>query len=308
MLTAVAVVVGAALDRTVAEPPASLHPVVHLGRATGRLRGHDVAAGSVGAAVLPAAFALAAATAVWLAAGVHLLAGTLAAAIVVFSTASHRMLVDEVRGVAAATTTDLGAARGRLRSLAGREPDSLSPGQIRSAAVESGAENLADGLVAPLIGFVVGCWVATVAGEPTLVGGAGAAAWVKGVNTLDSMLGYPDRSVGRVPARLDDAVMWVPARVSAGLIGLAGGQPLAPADARGDAHAPASPNAGWPMATMATVLGVRLEKPGRYVLPGGDGLPTVDDAQRSARVVSRAAWLAVGLAAVGAGLAGGWPC
>jgi len=60
---------------------------------------------------------------------------------------------------------------------------------VRSAAVESAAENLADGLVAPLLAFAVGAFV-------SLPVAAGAAAWVKGVNTLDSMLGYREKRVG----------------------------------------------------------------------------------------------------------------
>jgi len=183
-----------------------------------------------------------------------------------------------------APETDLDAARGRLRSLAGRDAADLSAGQVRSAAVESAAENLADGLVAPLLAFAVGAFV-------SLPVAAGAAAWVKGVNTLDSMLGYREKRVGTPSARLDDAVMWLPARLSALLLA-ATTLLRGPSSALAPAPLPAVPNSGWPMATLAAVLGVRLQKPGVYDLPLGDAFPTVAESRRGVRAVGTAGLLA----------------
>ena len=182
--------------------------------------------------------------------------------------------------------------------MAGREADSLSPAAVRSAAVESAAENLADGLVAPLLGFLVGaCW--------SLPAAAAMAAWVKAVNTLDSMLGYPAKAHGTASARLDDAVMWLPARVSAGLLAVAAGAPHAPRRARDWRDGVPSPNSGWPMGTLAAALGTRLEKPGSYTLPGGERLPTPATARRGVRLVARAGLLAWGAAVAVALLVGG---
>jgi adenosylcobinamide-phosphate synthase len=300
VLVAAAVLGGVAFDALLAEPPARLHPVALFGRLAAVLEGRSAAAGLAGAAVLPLGFGLAAAlvvvatrTAVGPGLGGPAAAG--AAALVLFATTSRRMLVAEARAVARASDADPGAARRRLRALAGRDADALSPGQLRSAAVESAAENLSDGLVAPLVGALAGCVLGGAVGAP-LAGAAAGAAWVKGVNTLDSMFGYPDRAVGTAPARLDDLVMWLPARLSAGLLGLAALAPGAPLAARTDARTPASPNAGWPMATLAAALGVRLAKPGHYGL-GGPALPTPVEADRGVRIVDRAAVLAAVLAA-----------
>jgi adenosylcobinamide-phosphate synthase len=200
------------------------------------------------------------------------------------------MLLALARDVVAATEGDLAAAREALLGLAGRDASALSPAQVRSAAVESAAENLADGLVAPLLAFVLVLPLGIAAG-------AGAAAWVKAVNTLDSMLGYPSNPHGTASARLDDAVMWVPARLSAGLLAFAGGRPGSIGRAREWLAGVPSPNSGWPMGALAAAVDVRLEKPGAYVLNPDAPLPPTTVAERALAVVDRAGWLAVATAA-----------
>ncbi|PSP97867.1 CobD/CbiB family cobalamin biosynthesis protein, partial [Halobacteriales archaeon QS_4_70_19] len=211
--------------------------------------------------------------------------GVLAAAGALFTATSHRLLVETAAAVVDASERDLDRARTELRALAGRDADALSAGEVRSAAVESAAENLADGLVAPLAGFCLGAVV-------SLPAAAAGAAWVKAVNTLDSMLGYPGKAHGTASARLDDAVAWLPARASAGPLAVAAGDARAPRRARAWLDGVPSPNSGWPMGTLAAALGTRLEKPGGYVLPGGDRLPDASLARRGVRVVARAGWLA----------------
>ncbi|MFB6303464.1 MAG: CobD/CbiB family cobalamin biosynthesis protein [Haloferacaceae archaeon] len=301
-----AVLVAGLLDAAVGEPPLRVHPVALFGRATAPLAGRSALAGLAGALLLPVGFAAVAALAVAAVAAWPPLEVAVAA-LVLFATTSRRMLCGEARAVIAATAEDPAAARTRLRSLAGRDAAALSPAEVRSAAVESAAENLADGLVAPLSGFAAGVAVGASVGHP-LAGGAAGTAWVKAVNTLDSMFGYPGRAVGRAPAHLDDAVMWVPARLSAALLALAARAPAAVVAARHDARAPASPNAGWPMATLASAVGVRLEKPGHYALDGGPSLPTAPAAERGVRVAGRAGALAFGLAALATAAAGVVAC
>jgi adenosylcobinamide-phosphate synthase len=220
-----------------------------------------------------------------------------------FVSTSLRRLLARGAEVVALSETDPGTARDRLRALAGRDAASLSPGQVRSAAVESLAENLADGLVAPLCGFGVGVAAASLSGwgaVAALACGSGVAAWVKAVDTLDSMLGYRDRPVGRVPARLDDAVMWLPARASALLLAAVARSPATLRGAAAWRPAVPSPNSGWPMGVLAATLGVRLEKPGVYVLNPGSGLPDADGGRAAVRQVAAAGVLAYAL--VGAGL------
>ncbi|KAB1186641.1 MULTISPECIES: CobD/CbiB family cobalamin biosynthesis protein [Haloferax] len=291
---AVAVAVAAALDRLVAEPPARVHPVALFGRLVApfdREWSHPVAVGAVAALTLPVLAGSVAAGATWGMSLVSLWAGVAVAALVLFSTTSLQMLLDVTETVVTATATDVETARSELRALAGRDPSSLSAAEIRSAAVESAAENLADGLVAPLVAFAL---LAPV----SLPLAAGAAAWVKAVNTLDSMLGYHHKPVGRVPARLDDVVMWLPARVSAVLLALAAGSPNVVTRVGSLARRPASPNSGWPMATLAVLLGTRLEKRGHYLLDAGADFPDVETATRGVGLVSRAGLVAFALTGV----------
>jgi adenosylcobinamide-phosphate synthase len=301
--TALAVLLSALLDRLFAEPPEMIHPVAWFGRLVApfdRSWRRPVAVGLVAALCLPLLAAGVVATVVAASVRLHPFAGLLAAALGLFVSTSRRLLVATAVAVVSRTETDLVAAREELHALAGRDADALSAGEVRSAAVESAAENLADGLVAPLAGFVAGSLVAVAVGRPALALSlaAGGAAWVKAVNTLDSMLGYHSKPVGRASARLDDAVMWLPARASALLLALAAADPAALVRARPLAERPASPNSGWPMGTLAATLETRLEKPGRYVLDAGARLPTASVAERGVSLVGRAGWLAVGAAAL----------
>ncbi|QLG64122.1 cobalamin biosynthesis protein CobD [Halorarum salinum] len=301
-MTAAAVLLAAGLDALLAEPPSRVHPVALFGRLVSPVdRGwtRPRLAGVAAAALFPLLAGGVAFGAVHLAAGVEPVAGAVLTGVVLFSTSSLRMLLAAARRTVRETESDLDAARESLPALAGRDADALSAGQVRSAAVESLAENLADGFVAPLGAFTLaGAAAGVLAPDPgapglVLASAAAAAAWVKAVNTLDSMLGYRSKPVGWAPARLDDLVMWVPARATALLVALAAGRPAALVAARSDARAPPSPNSGWPMATLARVLGVRLEKPGVYVLAGGDGHPTAADATRALGVTAFAGIAAV---------------
>jgi len=288
-----AVALAVVLEAAVGEPLARIHPVAWFGRAVtpfDREWAHPLVVGTVVAVTLPLAAAGVVAGVVALAGRVDALVAAGVAGVALFATTSLRMLSREARSVVAATESNLVAARERLPSLAGRDASELSAGELRSAAVESAAENLADGLVAPLLAFALGALV-------SLPVAAGAAAWVKGVNTLDSMLGYRAKRVGTPSARLDDAVMWLPARISAVLVALAGLDVGALGRAREHAAAPPSPNSGWPMAALAAVLGARLSKPGVYDLPLGEEFPSVATAERGVRVVGVAGGLAYALAA-----------
>ncbi|MEM4781118.1 MAG: adenosylcobinamide-phosphate synthase CbiB [Halalkalicoccus sp.] len=291
-LAALTLAVG--LELAVGEPPRKAHPVAWLGRLVGladREWTRPRAAGLVVALALPALAAGAAAGAVAFAARLDPFAGIVAAGTVLFVSSSLRMLLETAREVSEASERDLASAREGLCALAGRETDELSAGEVRSAAVESAAENLADGLVAPLMAF---CLLAPL----SLSLAAGGAAWVKAVNTLDSMLGYPGKPHGAASARLDDLAMWLPARASGLVIALAAGRPRALFAARRWARVPPSPNSGWPMATLSVVLDVRLEKPGVYVLNGSRRLPTLGDARRGVRIVALAGVLSYSLAGV----------
>ncbi|MBX0297174.1 CobD/CbiB family cobalamin biosynthesis protein [Haloarcula nitratireducens] len=304
MLSALAIVVAAALEAAVGEPPTRYHPVAWFGSLVApldrewRADAHALAFGALGALVLPLLAALAVGASVALAETLSPMAGAFAAGLALFLTTSLRELLVAAQSVVADSEIDPEAARDGLLALAGRDAASLSPGLLRSAAVESAAENLADGLIASLGAFVLGAALAPLAGLPALPAAAAAAAWVKAVNTMDSMLGYRSKRVGTPAARLDDAVMWLPARASALLLAVA----FADANSLGRARAwldrVPSPNSGWPMGTAAAALDVRLEKPGVYVLNANAALPSVETARRGVRGVGRAGLLTYALAGV----------
>ena len=147
----------------------------------------------------------------------------------------------------------LEAGRRQLARIVGRDTSQLDAQQIRTAVLESLAENLSDGVVAPL------CYYA-LAGVPGLMA-------YKMVNTLDSMVGYRNpryEQFGKFAARLDDVANFIPARLTAGLLALLGGsrRGLSFIWKYGDQHK--SPNAGYPEAALAGVLNCRFGGPNFY--------------------------------------------
>ncbi|MFB6220067.1 MAG: CobD/CbiB family cobalamin biosynthesis protein [Halolamina sp.] len=312
-LNSAAVVAGAVIlarfaDGLFSEPPTAFHPVAWFGTLVGTVDREwpmPRLVGVLAALLLPAGAGAAVAAVVSAGALLSPVVGGMLAGAALFACVSLEMLLSEVAAVVKLSDQDVPAARERLLSLAGRDAEELSAAELRSAAVESAGENLADGLFAPLLAFALGAVV-------SLPIAAGAAAWVKAVNTMDSMLGYRSKPVGWASARLDDAVMFVPARLTALLLALAAGKPGALLDARRFARVPSSPNSGWPMATLAAVLGCRLRKPGTYDLFPERSLPSAATAGSGIAVVRRAGVAGFLLTAIVAGLfagilGGGWP-
>ena len=201
----------------------------------------------LGAVTLPAALVAAALPAGW--------AGLALAAALAWPWLAARALHEHVAAVARPLGQgDLAGARAAVSIIVGRDPARLDEGGVARAALESLAENASDGVVAPLF------W-GLVAGLPGLVA-------YKAINTLDSMIGHRNarhEDFGKVAARLDDLVNLVPARLTALLIALVSGRPLAALrTALAEARNHRSPNAGWPEAAMAAALAVRLSGPRVY--------------------------------------------
>ncbi|MDH4224963.1 MAG: adenosylcobinamide-phosphate synthase CbiB, partial [Deltaproteobacteria bacterium] len=196
--------------------------------------------------------------------------------------------------------TRLAEARLALKSLCSRDASRLDPGQLSAAAVESLAENFCDSVAAPLFYYVL-------FGLPGVL-------FYRAVNTLDAMWGYRGRYeyLGKPAARLDDALNFVPARLAALLLVGAGAILGFPWRAglqawKQDGRRTPSPNGGRPMAAMAGLLGIRLEKPGVYRLwPQGQD-PTPQDIPRGWQVVRLAAWMALGAAGLALFWGRGWP-
>ena len=166
---------------------------------------------------------------------------------------AHRSLVQHVRAVAQGLATSLAEGRDAVAMIVGRDVADMDEPAVARAAIESAAENLGDGVIAPAFWFVL-------AGLPGML-------VCKAVNTADSMIGYRNRRFERfgwAAARFDDALNWVPARLTAGLILLVHNRALDWPCTRRDARTHRSPNAGWPEAAMALVLGVALSGPRSY--------------------------------------------
>ncbi len=167
---------------------------------------------------------------------------------------SNRCLIQEAMKVECVLNTgDLPAARKQLSMIVGRDTTQLGPTQIRAATVETTAENLSDGVIAPLFFF--------------LLGGIPAMMAYKMINTLDSMVGYKNErymDFGYVSAKLDDVANWIPARMTALLmvISAMSYRALRFIFRYGRAHS--SPNAGYPEAALAGILDCRLGGPSCY--------------------------------------------
>ena len=313
-----AVLMALALDRALGEPPARWHPVVGMGRYLSFM-GQRIAP-RVDASDAPDACNAKVARTFWLgalawclgAAGVAVLATVLvglaatwawwlqalALGVLLKPMLAWRMLRDEVRAVEGALSESLPAGRARLAWVVSRDVSALDASQVRESAIESLAENLNDSVVAPLFWFAV-------AGLP-------GAALYRFANTADAMWGYRGARngfdwtwAGKWAARADDVLSWVPARITAVLLGV----PAWLAGARGLRTLPAqarqtpSPNSGWPMAAMALALNVRLGKPGVYALHREGRSPQAADTAQALRLAGRVVQLLAMAALLWAALA-----
>lgn len=302
------------IDRRWGEPPAAIHPVVSIGhylKACGRVAVRCPPAlafvlgslawcvGAVAAGAL--AWALQALTFSQLArfsarpeleSGVAAILLAWLLAWLLKSMLSWRMLRDEVGAVEAALQQSLPAGRERLSWLVSRETATLSESQVRESAIETLAENLNDSVVAPIFWFV-------------LFGLPGAVIY-RFANTADAMWGYRGTYrgqhwewAGKWAARADDALSWLPARLTAGLLMGVTGQFQFGALLREAVKTP-SPNSGWPMAAMAMALGVSLSKPGVYSLNASGRAPQSGDVLLAQKYASKVllALVPIALAAI----------
>lgn len=165
---------------------------------------------------------------------------------------AQKSLTQHVAAVGDALRLSLGDGRRCVAMIVGRDTQAMDGPAVARSAIESAAENLSDGVIAPLFWFAV-------AGLPGLL-------LYKVTNTADSMIGYQtDRHVafGWAAARFDDLLNLIPARLTAVLIWAVTGRPD-PTTIRHEAPLHRSPNAGWPEAAMAHGLDIALSGPRHY--------------------------------------------
>ena len=173
--------------------------------------------------------------------------------VLIFFCLAGTTLIREVRDVFRAVDRSVEEGRVRVARIVGRDTSELTPQEIRTAALETLAENLNDGVIAPLFWLI-------------LLGVPGMVAY-KMVNTLDSMIGYRNErflDFGRFAARMDDVAGWIPARLTAFLMLLVAGRlrRIGWVHENGCKHL--SPNSGHPEAALAAILDCRFGGPHNY--------------------------------------------
>lgn len=288
---AIVLALATALDLTFGDPPNRFHPVAWLGRLAAAMearssRQHPLLMGLTLLAVVPLAAVAWAHCILTVARRLPEPLALVLEAVALKHAFAIRSLFEHGDAVECELDNgDLAAARKVVALTVSRDTSRLDSSAVASAAVESLAENTSDSVVAPW------CWY--------LLGGLRAAWAYRAVNTLDAMVGYRDKArIGMPSARTDDAVNYVPARLTALLIAAASIRICRSwAGARDDHQAAPSPNAGWPMAAAAHALGLRLEKPGHHVFNERGRPPGARDIRRAATLLYRALGLFAVLAA-----------
>ncbi len=277
-------------DRVIGEWPNAVHPVVWMGKTITLLERYvpasgpraELAKGAFIATLVPIAFAAAGAAVLAASRPYPILQFSMAVVLLKSTFALRALAVAAGEVERALAQGAIERARYSLRSLCSRDASRLEPPELVAATIESVAENASDSFVAPLFYYA-------------LFGIEGAILY-RAVNTLDAMIGYRGKYeyLGKVAARLDDAMNFVPARLTAGLLlfaGFVGGRPTRAGWSawRRDAHTTESPNAGRPMAVMAGILGIQLEKAGHYRLGDPREPLSVDKIREACGVLAIAA-------------------
>lgn len=259
MTNPLSLIVGWLLDLLLGDPQRLPHPVVWFGRmiswgehrlnqGTHRKTKGAVMAVSLIALVLVAGWGLR-----LLLFGISVYLGILFDAVAIFYCLAGTTLIREVRAVFLALDRSLDEGRRQVARIVGRDTSELSAQEVRTAALETLAENLSDGVIAPLF------WL-------MLIGTPGMLAY-KMVNTLDSMIGYRTeryRDFGCWAAHIDDAANYIPARLTALLMVLGAGKWSLMGFVRKYGRNHASPNSGYPEAALAGILGCRFGGPHYY--------------------------------------------
>lgn len=174
-------------------------------------------------------------------------------AVMIFYCLAGTTLIREVDMVFKAADESLEAGRRQVGRIVGRDTSELTDQEIRAAALETLAENLSDGVIAPLFWYAV-------------LGVPGMLAY-KMVNTLDSMIGYRNerfRSFGKVAARIDDIANYIPARLTALLMIISSLRWRAITFVWRFGNKHTSPNSGYPEAALAGILDCRFGGPHNY--------------------------------------------
>ncbi len=255
MTTAAVLICAMCLDATLGEPDwlwsRVRHPAVVIGNAIAWLdqRLNQGAQRRLKGAAVLCLLILAAALIGWVLTWFGPVVQTVICAVLL----AQKSLVSHVRDVGDGLRVSLTEGRARVAMIVSRDTGDMTEAQVARSSVESAAENLSDGVIAPAFWFLV-------AGLPGLM-------IYKAVNTADSMIGYRNEkylAFGWASARFDDLLNLIPARLTCLLIIALSGQWGNSRDIAADARRHRSPNAGWPEAAMARALNIALAGPRSY--------------------------------------------
>ncbi len=262
------------LDLMFGDPQVSYHPVALAGRAAlfleprfRRISGNGFLSGMWCSLSVYLIFSLAVMGLTAAAWALNAWAGIAVSSVLIYFTIAPRSLCGHAWAVEERLASDdLAGARRNIAMIVSRDPEALQEDGIVRSCVESLGENFADGVTAAIFYAAIG-WLV---GGPV---GAATGAWLyRAANTLDATFGYKNeryRRFGTFPARFDDVLNFIPARLTLLAVTLAAGlSGLRPANAwrcawRDHGKHP-SPNSAWGMAAFAGALGVRLGGMTRY--------------------------------------------
>lgn len=251
--------IGWLLDRLFGDPERLPHPVVLFGKMIAKgermlnLGKWRVLKGALLAVFLISVVVFSTWTMIVVADKVNIYLGMAMRAILVFYCLAGTTLIREVRQVFYAIDSSLDEGRQQVARIVGRDTSELTDEEVRKAALETLAENLNDGVIAPLFWFAIG-------GVPAMMG-------YKMVNTLDSMIAYHSPrylKFGKAAARIDDIANYIPARLTALLMLIAARRLNLVSFVMKYGPCHASPNSGWPEAALAGILGCRFGGPHKY--------------------------------------------
>lgn len=256
----VPLIIGYLLDLIFGDPRKLPHPIVAFGNIIGWCErhfnkgGHKKRNGCLIAIILPLSTLFLGGLLAWGSWILHPFAYYgIASVFVFYGLANHSLIQEGGEVIRTLEEQGLDAGRKRLSWIVGRDTSQLSPKKIYTAVLETMAENLSDGVVAPLFFYALGGFPAMMA--------------YKMVNTLDSMIGYKDtryKDFGCCSAHLDDILNYIPARLTAFLIALSGYRKGIFSFIRKYARQHASPNSGYPESAMAGILDCRFGGPNIY--------------------------------------------
>ena len=287
MINALSLFIGWVLDLLFGDPQRLPHPVVWFGKViaacehrlnSGKYRKLKGALTALGLIIATFAF-------VWLLRSLLLDFNKVLLlfldVILIFYCLAGTTLIREVRQVFLAVDRSLEEGRAQVARIVGRDTSELSAQEVRTAALETLAENLSDGVVAPLF------WLA-------LLGVPGMMAY-KMINTLDSMIGYKTeryKDFGCWAAHIDDVANYIPARLTALLMVVASGRLGLLRFVCQNGKNYASPNSGYPESALAGILNCRFGGPHYYFgqlfdkpyIGSNDRLLTTADMEKAVRI------------------------